>query len=100
MLTGIWSLQKVPHVLAMKEAYARDPAGFGLAMRQAVRHLCEGKMKTKAYLHPERTYDDSFLSSLGSPLEWRWSFPYVFSLLRYLLNVLLNTVIYAFRYIL
>ena len=100
MLTGIWSLQKVPHVLAMKEAYARDPAGFGLAMRQAVRHLCEGKMKTKAYLHPERTYDDSFLSSLGSPLEWRWSFPYVLSLLRYLLNVLLNTVIYAFRYIL
>ena len=100
MLTGIWSLQKPSHVIAMREAYRRDPVGFGTALREAVRHLCKGKMHTKAFLHPERTYDDSFFGSLDSPREWTFSFPYAFSLLRYLLNNLANIVIYAFRYIL
>ena len=100
MLTGIWSLQKPSHVIAMKEAYKRDPVGFGTALREAVRHLCKGKMQTKAFLHPERTYDDSFLGSLDSPREWNFSFPYSFSLLRYLLNNMANVVIFAFRYIL
>ena len=100
MLTGIWSLQKPSHVIAMREAYRRDPVGFGTALREAVRHLCKCKMQTKAFLHPERTYDDSFLGSLDSPREWNFSFPYSFSLLRYLLNNMANVVIFAFRYIL
>ena len=57
-------------------------------------------MQTKAFLHPERTYDDSFLGSLDTPAEWEFTFPYSISLLRYLLNNLTNVVVYAFRYIL
>ncbi|MBR5409581.1 MAG: glycoside hydrolase family 3 protein [Clostridia bacterium] len=100
MLTGVWSLQKPSHVRAMKQAYERDPVGFGKALRESVKHLCKGKMRTKAYLHPERTYDDSFIGSLDSPSEWTFSFPYLLSFLRYVVNNFANTVIYAFRYIL
>ena len=100
MLTGIWSLQKPSHVLAMKKAYARDPVGFGAALRESVRHLCKAKMRTKAFLHPERTYDDSFIGSLDSPSEWGFSFPYLLSFVRYVLNNLTNVVVYMFRYIL
>ncbi len=100
MLTGIWSLQKTPHILAMKQAYARNPVGFGKALRESVKHLCKAKMHTKAFLHPERAYDDSFLGSLQSPAEWDFSFPYVLSALRYVLNNLTNTVVFLFRYIL
>ena len=100
MLTGIWSLQKLPHKIAMKNAYERDPAGFGSALRESVKHLCRAKMSTKAYRHPERTYDDSFLGSLVSPSEWSFTFPYSFSLLRYLLNNLTYMVVFLFRYIL
>ncbi len=100
MLTGVWSLQKPSHVIAMKEAYRRDPVGFGTALREAVRHLCKGKMHTKAFLHPERQYDDSLLDALDTPREWNFSFPYLFSLLRYVLNNIANVIIYLFRYIL
>ncbi|MBR5422883.1 MAG: glycoside hydrolase family 3 protein [Clostridia bacterium] len=100
MLTGIWSLQRTPHVIAMKQAYARDPVGFGKALRESVRHLCEAKMRTKAFLHPERTYDDSFIGSLDGLNEWEFTFPYLISVIRYILNNLANVVIYAFRYIL
>ena len=100
MLTGIWSLQRPSHVLAMKNAYARDPVGFGTALRACVKHLCRAKMRTKAFLHPERTYDDSFLGSLGSPSAWNFTFPYLLSVTRYLLNTLANAVIYLFRFIL
>ena len=100
MLTGVWSLQKPSHLLAMKQAYRRDPVGFGRALRAAVKNLCKAKMRTKAFLYPERTYDDSFLGSLESPKDWDFRFPYVISFLRYAINNLLNTVIYAFRFIL
>ena len=100
MLTGIWSLQRPSHVLAMRQAYARDPAGFGAALRESVKHLCKAKTHTKAFLHPERTYDDSFLDSLDTPAEWGFSFPYLLSFVRYMLNNLANVIIYAFRYIL
>lgn len=100
MLTGVWLLQKPSHILAMLQAYRRDPVGFGTALREAVRHLCKAKMQTKAFLHPERIYDDSFLGSLDSPRKWDFTFPYLFSALRYLLNNLANVVIFAFRYIL
>ncbi len=100
MLTGIWSLQRPGNTAAMKQAYARDPAGFGAALRESVRRICEAKTHTKAFLHPEREYDDSFIGSLDSPAEWNFSFPYLFSIFRYFLNNLANAVIYAFRYIL
>ncbi|MBQ9552921.1 MAG: glycoside hydrolase family 3 protein [Clostridia bacterium] len=100
MLTGIWSLQKPSQFIAMKRAYERDPVGFGSALRESVKHLCQAKMSTKAFLHPERTYDDSFLGSLVSLSEWQFSFPYSLSMLRYLLNNLTNMVIFLFRYIL
>ncbi|MBR5618965.1 MAG: hypothetical protein IKW76_04465 [Clostridia bacterium] len=99
MLTGVWSLQKPSHMRVMRQAYARDPIGFGTALRESVRRLCSAKMRTKAFLHPERVYDDSFLGSLVSPAEWDFSFPYTSSALRYVLNNTLNTVIYLFRYI-
>lgn len=100
MLTGIWSLQKPSHVIAMKNALRRDPIGFGTALRVSVKNLCRAKMRTKAFLHPERTYDDSFIGSLDSPGEWNFTFPYSVSALRYLLNNLTNVVIYLFRFIL
>lgn len=100
MLTGIWSLQRPSHVIAMKRAYARDPVGFGAAMREAVKHLCKAKTRTKAFLHPERVYDDSFIGSLDTPSEWDFTFPYLFSVFRYILNNLTNVIIFAFRYIL
>ncbi len=100
MLTGIWSLQKPSHIIAMKNACQRDPVGFGTALRESVKHLCQAKMKTKAFLYPERTYDDSFLGSLVKLSEWQFTFPYSVSALRYLLNNLTNMVIYLFRYIL
>lgn len=100
MLTGVWSLQKMSHMRVMRQAYERDPVGFGTALRESVRRLCSAKMRTKAFLHPERVYDDSFLGALVSPAEWDFSFPYTFSAMRYVLNNILNTVIFLFRYIL
>ncbi|MBQ6067463.1 MAG: glycoside hydrolase family 3 protein [Clostridia bacterium] len=100
MLTGVWSLQKPSHILAMKKAWAEDPVGFGAALRESVKHLCQAKMRTKAFLYPERVYDDSFIGSLDSPSEWDFSFPYGLSTLRYMLNTLANMVIFLFRFIL
>ena len=100
MLTGIWSLQKPSHILAVKKTYKRDPIGFGTALRESVKHLCKAKMSTKAFLHPEREYDDSFIASLDKMSDWNFSFPYGISFARYLLNNTANTIIYLFRFIL
>ncbi len=100
MLTGVWSLQQPSHVIAMQQAYERDPVGFGTALREAAKHLCKGKMHTKAFLYPDRVYDDSLEASMVPLEEWNFSFPYVWSLLRYFFNNIANIVIYGFRYIL
>ena len=57
-------------------------------------------MHTKAFLHADRTYDDSLEATLVTPEEWTFTFPYVWSMLRYFLNNITNIVVYAFRYIL
>ena len=82
ILTGIWALNKPSHVAAIKLAYRRDPIGFGKALREACKNLCIAKMQTRAFLHPEKVYDDSLAASLQKPSDWNFEFPYAFSALR------------------
>lgn len=100
ILTGIWALNKPSHVAAVKLAYRRDPIGFGKALREACKNLCIAKMQTRAFLHPEKVYDDSLAASLQKPSDWNFEFPYAFSALRYVLNNTMNVVLWLFRYVL
>ena len=100
MLTGVWIINRPGHEISMRIAYAKDPVGFGRALREAVKNLCKGKMQTKAFTHPEITYDESLIGSLVKLSEWKFEFPYTFSMFRYLLNNAAYVVIYAFRFIL
>ena len=99
ILTGIYALNKPSHVLAVKNAYYRDPVGFGTALRNACKNLCIAKMRTNAFLHPEKTYDSSLSGSLVQPEDWNYEFPYIISILRYIFNNIANIVIYGLRYI-
>ncbi len=100
MLTGMWSLQVVQHKAAVKLAYAKDPVGFGNALREACKNLCIMKMETKAFKNPEVTYDSSLIGTLDTFDDWTFEFPYVFTFIRFVLNNIANIVIYAFRFIL
>lgn len=100
ILTGIWALNKPSHVAAIKLAYRRDPIGFGKALREACKNLCIAKMQTRAFLHPEKVYDDSLAASLQKPSDWNFEFPYAFSALRYVLNNMMNVVLWLLRYVL
>ena len=100
ILTGIWALNKPSHVAAIKLAYRRDPIGFGKALREACKNLCIAKMQTRAFLHPEKIYDDSLAASLQKPSDWNFEFPYAFSALRYVLNNTMNVVLWLLRYVL
>lgn len=100
ILTGIWALNKPSHVAAIKLAYRRDPIGFGKALREACKNLCIAKMQTRAFLHPEKVYDDSLAASLQKPSDWNFEFPYAFSALRYVLNNTMNVVLWLLRYVL
>lgn len=100
ILTGIWALNKPSHVAAVKLAYRRDPIGFGKALREACKNLCIAKMQTRAFLHPEKVYDDSLAALLQKPSDWNFEFPYAFSALRYVLNNTMNVVLWLFRYVL
>jgi hypothetical protein len=100
LLTGVWIINRPGHEIAMRLAYAKDPVGFGRALRQAVKNLCKGKMQTKAFAHPEITYDESLIGSLVKISDWKFEFPYSLSLIRYMLNNAAYVVIYAFRFIL
>ncbi len=93
MLTGIWAVNVVSHVAAVKAAYYRDPVGFGNALRQACKNLCIMKMSTKAFLEPYE-YDGSLGSFLESPDEWEFESPYIWSGIKYLLNNVANVIIY------
>ncbi len=99
MLTGIWAVNYPSHVIATKAAYYKDPIGFGTALREACKNLCIAKMDTKAFLEPYE-YDGSFLGALESPSEWEFESPYIFSALRFVLNNVLNAIIYVIRHIL
>lgn len=93
ILTGIWAVNVVSHVAAVKSAYNRDPIGFGNALRQACKNLCIMKMNTKAFLEPYE-YDGSLGSFLESPDEWEFESPYIWSGIRYLLNNVVNVIIF------
>lgn len=49
LLTGLWFLQAPTAIASMKLAYARDPIGFGTALRDCVKDLCYVKMRTNAF---------------------------------------------------
>lgn len=100
ILSGMWALQVVQHKAAVKLAYAKDPVGFGNALREACKNLCIMKMETKAFKNPEITYDSSLIGTLDTFADWEFEFPYVFTFIRFAFNNLLNIVIYAFRFIL
>ncbi len=100
ILSGMWALQVVQHKAAVKLAYLKDPVGFGNALREACKNLCIMKMETKAFKNPEITYDSSLIGSLDTFDDWEFEFPYVFTFIRFILNNILNIVIYAFRFIL
>lgn len=100
MLTGIWLVNMPSHIAAVKLAYARDPIGFGAALREACKNICKAKMKTKAFLTPDDSYDASLMGALVRPGDWDFEWPYTFSLFRYLLNNLLNTIFWLARFIL
>ncbi len=99
MLTGIWAVNVVSHVIACHNAYNNDPIGFGTALREACKNLCIAKMHTKAFLEPYE-YDGSLLGALQKPSEWNFEFPYIFSAIRYILNNILNIILYVVRHIL
>ena len=97
MLTGIRGVFLPGHISAIKSQYRKDPVGFGTALRERCKELCTAKMKTRAFLEPDKTYDDSFAGFLLSFEDWDFSFPYVISFIRYLVNNLTYAVIYALR---
>ena len=97
MLTGIRGVFLPGHISAIKSQYKKDPVGFGTALRERCKSLCKAKMQTRAFLHPEIKYDDSFAGALLKPAEWNFAFPYILSVLRYMINNLTYAVIYALR---
>ncbi|MBR2953395.1 MAG: glycoside hydrolase family 3 protein [Clostridia bacterium] len=99
LLTGLWAVNLPSHVIAVTARYYADPIGFGTALREACRHLCTVKMHTKAF-HDPYEYDDSLCGALLKPEEWEFEEPYTLSYLEYIINNVLNTVIYFVKYIL
>ncbi|MCQ2474978.1 MAG: glycoside hydrolase family 3 C-terminal domain-containing protein [Clostridia bacterium] len=97
ILTGIKFVFLPSHILAVKLRYAKDPVGFGTALRERCKELCKAKMKTRAFLNAEKEYDDSYSGAIVSPSEWNFEFPYIFSAFRYILNNITYTVIYGLR---
>ena len=93
ILSGIWAVNLPSHYIAVTSAYYRDPVGFGTALRAACKNLCIAKMHTKAFLEPYE-YDGSLGSFLESPDEWEFESPYIWSGIRYVLNNVLNVIIY------
>lgn len=96
-LTGIKFVFLPSHIAAVKIRYLRDPIGFGTALRERCRELCMAKMKTRAFLEADKTYDDSLSGALVAPAEWDFSFPYIFSAVRFILNNMTNILLFALR---
>lgn len=99
LLTGLWAVNLPSHVIAVTAQYYADPIGFGTALREACRHLITVKMHTKAFLEPYE-YDGSLMGALLKPDEWEFEEPYTLSNIEYLLNNVLNTIIYFVKFIL
>lgn len=99
MLAGIWLLQSIPYKAAVKLAYAKDPAGFGTALRNACRDIVKMKMNTQAFRAPDTEYDSSLLGALEKPSEWNFEFPYIFTVFRFILNNMFNVILWMARVI-
>lgn len=99
LLTGLWAVNLPSHVIAVTAQYYADPIGFGTALREACRHLITVKMHTKAFQEPYE-YDGSLMGALLRPDEWEFEEPYTLSNIEYLLNNVLNTIIYFVKFIL
>ena len=99
LLTGLWAVNLPSHVIAVTAQYYADPIGFGTALREACRHLITVKMHTKAFQEPYE-YDGSLMGALLKPNEWEFEEPYTLSNIEYLLNNVLNTLIYFVKFIL
>ena len=93
LLTGLWAVNLPSHVIAVTAQYYADPIGFGTALREACRHLCIAKMQTKAFLDPYE-YDDTLQGALLKPDEWDFEEPYILSNIEYIINNVLNTIVY------
>jgi beta-glucosidase len=100
MLTGLWFLQKTSQFAAVKAAYERDPAGFGTALRAAVKNICIAKMTTRAFLDPNPLPEDTLADVLIPLSEWNFEFPRIFSVLKYIANNLMNAVTFGLRFLL
>lgn len=100
MLAGIWFLNKTGHKAEIKKAYQNDPIGFGNALRTACKNILKMKMSSKAFLHPERVFNDSLSGALVKAEDWDFKFPYIFSTFKFVLNNVLNVILYGARYIL
>ncbi|MCL2300152.1 MAG: glycoside hydrolase family 3 C-terminal domain-containing protein [Firmicutes bacterium] len=85
ILAGIDLITIPSNLLAVEAAYLRDPVGFGAALRSACKNICLMKLRSRAFLHPEQTYDDSLRDALTSPDEWDFAFPYTVSAARFAL---------------
>ncbi len=97
ILTGIKFVFLPSHIIAVRIQYHKDPIGFGTALRERCKELCMSKMKTRAFLESEKVYDDSYFGSVVPVNEWNFTFPFIFSFFRYILNNITYTVIYGLR---
>lgn len=97
MLTGLWFLQKPSQFAAVKAAYARDPAGFGAALRAAAKNICVAKMATRAFLAPQPLPEETLGDVLIPPSEWRFEPPRVLSALLYIADNLMNAIAFGLR---
>jgi len=97
MLIGIDLLSSPSNVLAVHAAYRRDPIGFGAALRTACKNICLMKMQSRAFLHPELTYDESLRGALTPPDAWDFKFPYTVSALRFALANVVSAFLWCMR---
>lgn len=93
ILSGVWILNYPSHVSVLKKTYEEDPIGMGNALRNAAKNLCIAKMSTRAFTEPCE-YDESLSANLDSFSDWEWNFPYVFTALRFVLNNVLNVILW------
>ena len=68
-------------------------------MRFYCKNIITVKMHTKAFQEPYE-YDGSLMGSLLKPEEWVFEEPYTLSTIEYLLNNVLNVIIFVVRHIL
>lgn len=95
ILTGLWFLNKPSHVTAVKQAYRRDPIGFGTALREACKNLCIAKMQTRVFSNPAEDYKPTLAGAMVKPEDWKFTPPYILSAVTYVLNNLFNVILYA-----